>query len=811
MKQTEIKMKKNLYFLILFLICVNASAQEKRPIKKRINAVKISTAPKIDGVLNDKIWNNIPVATNFIQFDPINGKTPSQKTKVKIAYDNTAIYIGAFMYDSAPDSINRGLSQRDDINNTDWFLIYIDPYNDAKTSYGFLITASGVQVDMKLTTQGEDSNWDAVWKSSTKINKKGWVAELKIPYSALRIPKKDIQTWGLNMFRYINRNKEKNSWNFINKKISGFTNQQGELLGIKNIKPPLRLSFTPYLSSYVEKNPDKTNFSYYMKGGLDLKYGFNESFTLDMMLIPDFGQVQSDDQVLNLGPFETYFDEKRPFFTEGTELYEKADIFYSKRIGSTPEKYYDINLNNNEEITNNPSQTQIINATKITGKTKKGLNVGFLNAMTSNTFATVKNTITGKKRKVNTQPFTNYNLMVLDQSLKNNSYFSIINTNLSRFEENYTANVTGTDFVLKNKKNTYAISAKGAVSQIINDTSNNKVGGYYNIRFSKISGNFRATYSQKIETDKYDPNDMGFLRSNNEITNRIFLQYNKYSPFWKVLNLYNFLSMSYSTLYSPRKYTSFHLYYQANTTFKNYMSLGFHISMSPLEQHDYYEARVPNRLFILPTSENISFWASSDYRKKIALDANVGGYKTNSNDNQFGYWIGISPRFRPNNKLLLSLDLNYDFSNNNKGYVDNSNDTIFFGRRNMQTITNTLNLSYIFNNKQSLKFRVRHYWSKVNYNKFYELQEDGYLRNSVYSENNDISYNAFNIDLVYRWNFAPGSELSVVWKNSIYNGGQTIRNNYFDNLKNTISSPQTNSLSFKILYYLDSQYFKKKV
>ncbi|MCK5822888.1 MAG: carbohydrate binding family 9 domain-containing protein [Bacteroidales bacterium] len=803
-------MKKSLYFLIIFFICVNASAQDKNPIKKQINSVKISTAPKIDGVLDDKIWEDIPVATDFIQFDPINGAKPSQKTKVKLAYDNSAIYVGAFMYDSSPKKIARGLSQRDNINNTDWFLIYIDPYNDAITSYGFLLTASGVQVDMKATTEGEDGNWDAVWESSTKINDKGWVAELKIPYSALRIPKKDIQTWGLNMFRYTNRNKEKITWNFIDKKVSGFTNQQGELLGIKNIEPPLRLSFTPYLSSYVEKQPDSDNFSYFIKGGLDLKYGLNESFTLDMMLIPDFGQVQSDDQILNLGPFETYFSEKRAFFTEGTELYEKAEIFYSKRIGSTPEKYYDIELNNNEKITDNPSETQLINSTKITGKTKKGLSVGFLNAMTTNTFATVKDTITGNKRKIKTQPFTNYNLVVLDQSLKNNSYISIINTNMSRFEDNYTANVTGTDFTLKNKKNTYAIIAKGAVSQINTDTSNNDIGAYYDVDFSKISGNFRATYTQRLETDTYNPNDMGFLQNNNEIMNRIILRYNIYNPFWKLLNLYNYFNMSYSTLYSPRKYTRLNLSYNLNTTFKNYMSVGFNMNVSPIERHDYFEARVPNRLFILPSSENTNIWISSDHRKKLSFNTYLGAYKTNSNDNEFGYWVGFSPRFRPNNKLLINWDVDYDFTNNDKGYVDDSNDTIFFGRRNMQTITNTLDLSYIFNNKSSLKFRLRHYWSEVTYDKFYELQEDGYLRNSAYSENNDINYNAFNIDLVYKWNFAPGSELSVVWKNSIYNDGEIIRKNYFDNLNNTISSPQANSFSFKILYYLDYQKMKKK-
>ncbi|MBE9468731.1 MAG: hypothetical protein IMY72_10500 [Bacteroidetes bacterium] len=803
-------MKKALYLIIFFFLCINTSAQNNIPLKKQINAVEISTAPKIDGALDDEIWKNIPVATDFIQFDPTNGAKPSQKTKVKFAYDNSAIYIGAFMYDSSPDSISRGLSQRDNINNSDWFLVYIDPYNDAKTSFGFLLTASGVQIDLKATTEGEDDNWDAVWESSSKINNKGWVAELKIPYSALRIPKKDVQTWGLNMFRYINRNKEKNTWNFIDKKISGFLNQQGEMNGIKGIEPPLRLSLTPYLSGYIDKKSDGTDLSYNMKGGLDLKYGFNESFTLDMMLIPDFGQVQSDDQILNLGPFETHFNEKRAFFTEGTELYEKAEIFYSKRIGAKPVKYDDIELNSSEKITENPQETQLINATKITGKTKKGLSIGFLNAMTTNTFATIKDTITGNKRKVKTQAFTNYNLLVLDQSLKNNSYISIINTNMNRFEDNYSANVTGADFILNNKKNTYALIAKGAVSQVNTDTSNNKIGAYYDVDFSKISGNFRATYTQRVETDKYNPNDMGFLQNNNEIMNRVLLRYNIYNPFWKLLNMYHLLNVSYSTLFSPRKYTNMYIGYNLNTTFKNYLSIKFNFNSYPIERHDYFEARVPNKLYVRASSENSGLSISSDYRKKIAIDANIGSYKVNDNANELGYWFGISPRFRPNNKLCLNLNMNYDFTKNYRGYVEDRNDSIFFGRGNLKTITNTLNLSYIFNNKSSLNFRLRHYWSEVIYYEFYELQETGFLTNTTYNKNNDINYNAFNIDLVYKWQFAPGSELSVVWKNSIYKKEKNIiRNSYLDNIDNTISSPQTNSFSFKVLYYLDYKYLKK--
>src|SRR4030042_1760614 len=217
----------------------------------------------------------------------------------------------------------------------------------------------------------EDSNWNAVWESKTRITEKGWVVEMKIPYSALRFPDKEVHTWGLNMFRNIRRYNSNNSWSLVDRNVSGFIHQEGELTGIKNIKPPVRLSLSPYLATYMETRSDKTKPDFTYKGGLYLKYGLSESFTLDMMLIPDFGQIQSDDKELNLSPYELYYDEKRQFFTEGTELFQRADIFYSRRIGGAPRFSGDaeFSMSAKEVVDYNPVETQLLNATKRSGGT----------------------------------------------------------------------------------------------------------------------------------------------------------------------------------------------------------------------------------------------------------------------------------------------------------------------------------------------------------------------------------------------------------------------------------------------------------
>ena len=806
--------KKILIILFIFLN-INIFAQEKKLV-----ATEISSNVNIDGKLNEVFWEKTPIATNFIQYQPYNNQAASQRTEVKLVYDDKAIYIAAICYDSVSNNICKTLSQRDDFGQADYFGIYIDPYNKGLTAYGFFITAAGVQVDKKINNNNEDTNWDAVWNSKITHNDNGFIIEMKIPYSALRFPSnQNIQSWSINFFRYTQLNREMSSWNYIDNKKSGKITQSGKLVGLNNINAPIRLSFLPYISSYIEKSTELEKPGYSVIGGVDVKYGINESFTLDMMLIPDFGQIQTDDQILNLSPYETYYDEKRAFFTEGVEIFNKGNIFYSRRIGRRPGGYSLISdtLLENEVISKNPIETQIINTSKFSGKTKSGLGIGFLNGMTLNTYATILDTVENTERKIRTEPFTNYNVFALDQSLINNSYISLNNTNMSVFGNNYYSDVTAIESMLRNKKNSFAIFSRAAISQIYDDTAKAYIGHHYDVGFYKTSGNFRFSLKHKVYSDTYNPNDLGFLSRNNLMTNQISLSYNIYNPFWKVLYWRNTISTINQMLYEPRNYISTKFIFTSSTTFKNHLSVGIRLNLTPDVTYDYFEPRVDDRVFIERPKQYYSAWISSDYRKIFALDIVAGVYKTQDFDlHQDGGWFTIAPRLRINDKLIVIYDFRRNFDFNSYGFVEKTtdNDTIFFGERDIQTITNTLQANYIFNNKSFLSIRVRHYWSTVDYDDYYTLQQNGILsklpRSYRYIINKDISYNAFNIDLIYTWQFLPGSELSIVFKKGINTLENIILDDFYENFDMLYNkSPHLNSLSFKFIYYFDYQSITK--
>lgn len=667
-------MKNILISLIVTMLSINGLAQES---KKSINAAKLTIAPKIDGILDDEAWKNVDEAKDFILYEPYNGKLPSKNTSVIFTYDNTALYIAARMHDSAPDSILTEFAKRDATDiNADFIEIVILPYNDGQNAFSFQVYASGVQTDFKKSyINGNDYSWNAVWQSEVSIDNKGWVAEIKIPFSAIRFAKKEIQLWGINIKRSDRRLKEKSSWNFIDVKKNNELGQCGELQGIKSIDPPPRLSFSPYFSNYLEKPSGANSWNNSLNYGMDLKFGFNESFTLDISLIPDFGQVQSDDQVYNLSPFEVMYNEKRQFFTESIELFKRCNVFYSRRIGNRPDNYYSIedSLKASEEIDKNPSENKVINVTKISGRTKKGLGIGFLNAMTSNTYATLIDS-SGNKRDVLSQPFTNYNMLVLDQSLKYNSYISFVNTNV--WNENYSANVSGTEFGIFDKKQKYRISGKGVISQNYVKNKKTDLGHNYQLIIAKVSGNFQYSYENYVESDTYDPNDLGFNIRNNEFINKAIIKYNIYKPFWKVYYWHNNLTIKYECLYAPRKYTGFKLDFNTMTLFKNHFTAGFIASFKPIGTDDYFESRTAGRVYKKPSDIYYIIWLSPDYRKKFIVDANFT-YFSAHNDARDRYVISLRPRLRINDKFVLSHNLNYKIEYNDMGYVSTIENTSF--------------------------------------------------------------------------------------------------------------------------------------
>jgi len=796
------------FFILLFSI-YSSNAQEIREIR----AFRTENNLNIDGILEEEVWTQAIAVENFTQMEPFNGKPASLNSKVKILYDDYAIYIGAELFDNNPDSIITTLTRRDEFTIFDHFGLYFDPYNDGQTGYGFFVSAAGVQFDMLADDNGnEDSNWNAVWFSNIQITENGWTVEMKIPYSAIRFPNKPQQTWGVNFFRNIQRYRENSSWNFIDNEKHGFINQNGKLVGIENIVPPFRLSVTPYISLTAENYSDSHSWAKGFKGGMDLKYGISESFTLDMMLIPDFGQVQSDDERLNTTPFEVFYDERRSFFMEGSELFDLAGIFYSRRIGGRPINYYEVenSLNENEIITENRNDAQLINATKISGKTKQGLSIGFLNAMSLKTEAIVKDTITNIERIYETQPFTNFNLVVFDQALKNNSSIGFINTNVSRADNLRNANVTGSQIRLFNKNNSYLLAGSGAYNHItLNDSTTN--GYYYDLSISKVSGKFRSAFYHHIESEEYNPNDMGFLMNPNEMNNIFTLSYNVFEPRGRTLNKYISTSFYINHLFNPRKFISFLIYNSGRVTFKNYLSMGYNLNIYPIERNDFFEAREDGRKLILPAQVSFGNWYSSDYRKVLALDINGGFWKT-AEMNLSGTWFTVSPRFKPGNRMLIIYSFTRELNKNEIGYVAHSEDNndIFMGNRKRQTIVNVLSASYIFTNRMSLTFRARHYWSIIDYHNFYTLNTNGYLtETNLVEDNNNHSFNAFTVDMVYTWNFAPGSEILLVWKNAITEANDELKYNYFDNTNRMFETYQTNTFSFKLLYYIDYLYLKK--
>jgi hypothetical protein len=802
--------------LILLITMFSLSALHGNPDiipRKIIVALKTNDQVKIDGLLNESIWKDASIGSDFIQFEPVNGKKSSFETEVRVLYDNTALYIGARMFDPYPDSIRTGLGERDDWSmDADIFALSLDPFNDGMSGFEFWISASGVQVDQFLAMNNSNGfNWDAVWESNVSIDNLGWCAEIRIPYSAIRFPNKDVQEWGVIFWRGISRYNEWSTWQHIDPEINGVLQQSGKIEGIQDIKPPARLALFPYVSSYVEKNTDN-QWGYSYGGGMDVKYGINESFTMDVTLIPDFSQVQSDDRVLNLSPYEIKYDEKRQFFTEGMDIFNKGGIFYSRRVGSTPKGYDDAeeSLKENEIIKANPTENKMVNATKISGRTSKGLGIGFFNAMTTQSEATIEDTLSGITRKFITQPFTNYNVFVFDQSLKNNSYVSFINTNVWQPETRSSANVSGIDYRLVEKSNNYAIGGRLNVSQIYDATGKPDFGQEYLISLQKVSGKFRFDLSRSSISHTYNPNDLGFLMRNNENINKLLLGYYKFKPTWIFLNWYATVEIGHSSMFAPNKFAHLYFWFRTQGLLKNNTRIGTQVIFYPVEKHDFYEAREEGRVFIRPGSYEVAAWAIPDYKKKFGVG--VVAAIENSYAYVFPqriYYLQFMPRYRPNDKFRFGYDLLSHIRGQEIGFVDDLSEYILFGKRDVNTLVNTISSCYIFNNKTSISLRLRHYWSTAIYDEFFMLRDDGYLDKADYAENHDINYNAFNIDLIYTWNFAPGSELSVMWKNMINNDEEPVSLNYLRNLEQTLNYAQTNSISVKLLYYIDYVSIKK--
>ena len=800
-------MKNHFLFCCLLLSFIGYSQ------KKTLQTKFISEKIEVDGNLDETIWQSAAVASDFIMFEPDNGKTipENKKTEIRVLYDNDAIYIGALMLDDNPKKILREITQRDNFGTSDVFGVFINGFNDGQQDFQFFVNAADGQADCITTdTNGEDYSWDAVWKSKAVITDKGWVVEMRIPYAALRFSGENKQTWGLNFFREIRRDRHKYTWNFIDSKLGTFTQQTGVLEGIENIKPPTRLFLLPYSSFYVNADARQKTYGT-LKGGLDLKYGINDAFTLDMILIPDFGQTKYDDQILNLGPFEQQFNENRPFFTEGTDLFSKGNLVYSRRIGGVPT----YKLNENESFTETPN-VSLINAFKISGRTKDGLGVGILNAVTKKTPTSIYNGESGEIRN-EIEPLANYNVLVLDQRFRKNSSVAFVNTNVTRNGSFRDGNVTALVWDLNTKKNTYNLAGDFKYSYI--NRAEDKKGINSQLNFSETSGKFRYGVGADITTKDFDNNDLGINFETNYYSLYGNGSYRILNP-TKYFNSFNARINTYSQFQKETgKLQSGNINFQINSNTKKNHYLGIGFDVNPIETYDYYEPRTTDRYVIKPTKIGGFIYISTNYNNSFAFDFNPS-YAVFDEAGRNSYGFSVGPRYRFNDKLSLNYNFNFFRQNNNKGYIDSINDdlnsatpnTIIFANRNVITYSNALSGKYSLNSQMTFNIALRQYWSYAENKNALSLLQNGRLADFAgYTDNKNSSFYSWNADLSYSWWFAPGSQVSVLYRNNSGGFDRNINKKFTENITNLLNNDALSHVfSISVRYFIDYNQVKNK-
>jgi hypothetical protein len=375
--------------------------------EKTVTAVRADSPITIDGRLDEPVWQTAPVATGFTQTNPDDGSPATEPTEVRVAYDDHALYVAAFCRDTEPAKIRKRLGRRDSQTDSDWFAVAVDPYFDRRSGYVFVTNPAGAITDTALSNDvNEDDTWDGIWESRAAVNGEGWTVEFRIPFDQLRFTKKDEYVWGINFRRMIRRKNEESAFNWSPRDEAAFVSRFARLEGLSGISPGRLLEFMPYavtqaqLRPAVEGNPFETGRRALANAGFDLKVGLKSNLTLDATVNPDFGQVEVDPAVLNLSAYETYYQEKRPFFIEGASLfnnfgrggvYLNANInwpmprfFYSRRVGREPQGYV-----TEDGYVRTPDRTTILGAAKLTGQLAGGWNVGFLNAVTGRELALI--------------------------------------------------------------------------------------------------------------------------------------------------------------------------------------------------------------------------------------------------------------------------------------------------------------------------------------------------------------------------------------------------------------------------------------
>ena len=839
--------------LILSLLTNYSLAQEKRIAKAYWLQ---GEAPRIDGLVDDPAWETVEWQNNFTQRQPYCGKEPSQQTSFKVLFDKNNVYAAIRAWDTSPDSIVSLLSRRDS-GDGDAIGIEFDSYNDKLTAFSFIVFASGVKVDKFISGDGanEDSSWDALWEAKTSIDDKGWIAEIMIPLNQLRFNNLDQQNWGLQVGRFLYRKQELSLWQPVPKDAPGWVHQYGVLMGINGVKPKRKVEIAPYMVAQAERfekevgNPFRTGESYKLPVGLDSKIGITNDFTLDLTVNPDFGQIEADPSQVNLTAFETYFPEKRPFFIEGRNLFNfqfapgdgdnaYENLFYSRRIGRSPQSSPDL-LSNEYMIA--PEFTTILGAAKITGKTKDGFSLGIMEALTAKEIARID--LDGSRRNETIEPLTSYfvgslgkeynegntslgimltstNRSIDDREvnfLHKNAFSGGLNLTHQWNNKNYYINtklffsrVEGSeDAILRTQQMPSRYFQRPDASHVNVDSSATNLTGHGGALSFGKSGQGRWRYLAFVswKSPKLEVNDVGYIRSVDDIFQVIWVGYRINEPF----SIFRSFSLN-TNMWRDNNFAGELAYWGGNinghTQFTNYWNLSTGINYNGESLSSTALRGGPS--IKIPGGWNNWTYLSTDGRKNLQLSANTyifwGEQTEQANAN-------INITYRPSNVIVLSSGIGYTELWRELQYVTNTNfnnETKYINATIDQNIyAVSFRVNYSITPDLSVQFYGRPYIAKGNYydfkkitnpradeyhnrfqtftgeqitlndtKEYYTIDENGDGMVDYSFDNPNFNYRAFQSNLVVRWEFKPGSALFFVWSQ----GRESYESNFYSNI-----------------------------
>ena len=708
-----VKSSSWLKVVFLIVLVINASgliSQDRIYTTSRIT----TDPPVIDGIIDEKVWDIVSWSGDFTQYEPYEYASPSQLTKFKVVYDNNNLYVAIRAFDSIPGQIERRLGRRDSFEG-DWVGIGIDSYNDKLTGFAFSVNAAGVKGDGIFTNDSDfDDTWDPVWYVKVSIDDLGWVAEMKIPYNQLRFAKETNHIWGFDVLRQIFIKEELDLWKMIPVDAGGWVSNWGELRGINNIVPKKEVDILPYgmikfeTEEKEEGNPFITGDKFGFNAGIDGKIAITNDFTLNFTANPDFGQVEADPSEVNLSAFETFFEEKRPFFVEGSNIYNypltsgdgpfsRDNLFYSRRIGRQP--HYEPELIDGEFMSA-PEFTTILGAVKLSGKTKNGWSVGVLESVTREEKATID--YEGNRRDVVIEPTTNFFNTRVQKDLNNsNTQIGGMVTATNRFINDTSVNflpnsayTSGFDFANFWDDKSYYVSARATFSLVEgsteaitelqessqhyfqrSDASHLKVdttltslsGSGGSIEGGKVGGgHWRMGGWTTWRSPGLELNDMGYLRIADFVNQILWGGYRIWEPF----GIFRSLNINAAT-WSGWDFSGKHLYMggnlNLNTKFKNYWEFGTGVNREGFDINRHELRGGP--ALRAPGSWSNWFNVSTDDRKKVELSVWVSNsWGDNKYKRSKGYGLDIT--YRPFYFLELSVDPNYHWSNNEIIYVE---------------------------------------------------------------------------------------------------------------------------------------------